>query len=257
MRRSRFTTVAAAAAALALMVGVGAALAAGGNGSLKQEAAAITDRATFDAAVAKSLGTTTAKLRAAVKAAATARIDAALAADEITSDEAATLTDALADGSFPAVRLATAAGVAKELGTTEAKLNAAYADAQKAQAKARVDQAVTDGKITEAYATELKAQIDAATFPGFGAGPGGGGTVTARVARGSASASACRPRQGAARAARARRECARRRSRSRSRGHIRHGEGGAAAPLSRGGTSVERVERASVRWDPSATCCQT
>src|SRR4029077_15242653 len=146
-------------------------------------------RATFDAAVAKSLGTTTAKTRAAVKAAATARIDAALAGDEITSDdagtahaayeitpeEAATLTDALADGSFPAVRLATAAGVAKELGTTEAKLNAAYADAQKAQAKARVDQAVTDGKITESYATELKAQIDAATFPGFGAGSGGGG----------------------------------------------------------------------------------
>ena len=156
------------------MVGVGAALAAGGNGSLKQEAARLTDRATFDAAVAKSLGTTTAKLRAAIKAAATARIDAALAADEITSDEATTLKDALAEGSIPAVRLATAAGVAKELGTTEAKLNAAYSDAQKAQAKARVDQAVTDGKITESYADQLKAQIDAATFPGFGAGPGGG-----------------------------------------------------------------------------------
>lgn len=174
MRRTRFHIIAAAVAALALMVGVGTAIAATGNGRLKQEAARITDRATFEAAVAKSLGTTTEKLRAAIKSSATARIDAALTAGEITSDEATTLKDALADGNLPAVHLATAAGVAKELGTTEAKLNTAYSDAQKAQAKARVDQAVTDGKITEAYATQLKAQIDAATFPGFGAGPGGG-----------------------------------------------------------------------------------
>jgi hypothetical protein len=176
MKRTRFRMTVAAVAALALMVGVGTAFAASGNGSLKREAARIADRASFEAAVAKNLGTTTAKLRAAIKASATARIDAALAVDDITADEAATLKDALADGSFPAERLATAAGVAKELGTTEAKLNAAYSDARKAQAKARVDQAVTDGKITEAYATELKAKIDAATFPGFGAGgPGGAG----------------------------------------------------------------------------------
>ena len=72
------------------------------------------------------------------------------------------------------MRLATAAGVAKQLGTTEAKLNAAYSDAQKAQAKARVDEALAAGNITEKYATELKAKIDAATFPGFGAGGMGG-----------------------------------------------------------------------------------
>ena len=59
--------------------------------------------------------------------------------------------------------------------TTEAKLDAAYSDARKAQALARVDQAVTDGKITETYAATLKTQINAATFPGFGAGPGGPG----------------------------------------------------------------------------------
>ena len=140
-----------------------------GSGDLKQEAARITARSSFDAAVAKSLGTTAAKLDAAITAAATARIDAALAADEITAAEAATLKGALADG-MPAMRLATAAGVAKELGTTEAKLNAAYSDAQKAQAKARVDEALAAGNITEKYATELKANIDAATFPGFGAG---------------------------------------------------------------------------------------
>ena len=174
MRRTRFHVVAAAVAALALMVGVGTAIAATGNGSLKQEAQRISGQSTFDAAVAKSLATTTAKLKAAIKAAAVARIDTALASDEITSDEATTLKEALDDGTIPAARLATAASVAKELGTTEAKLNAAYSDARKAQAKARVDQAVTDGKITQSYADQLKEQIDAATFPGFGAGPGGG-----------------------------------------------------------------------------------
>jgi hypothetical protein len=174
MRRTRFHGIAAAVAAFALMVGVGTAIAASGNGSLKLEAQRISGQSTLDATVAKSLGTTTAKLKAAIKAAAVARIDAALAADEITSDEATTLKDALDDGTIPAARLATAAGVAKQLGTTEAKLNAAYSDARKAQAKARVDQAVTDGKITQSYADELKAQIDDATFPGFGAGPGSG-----------------------------------------------------------------------------------
>jgi hypothetical protein len=129
----------------------------------------------MEAAVAKNLGTTAAKLKAAVKAAATANIDAALAADEITAAEAATLKAALADGK-PAMRLATAAGVAKQLGTTEAKLNAAFSDAKKVHATARVDQALKDGKITESQATDMKAKIAAATFPGFGAGgPGHGG----------------------------------------------------------------------------------
>ena len=174
MRRTKTRMLFATVAALALTVGVGTAIAATtGSTDLKQEAARITARSTFDASVAKSLGTTTAKLQAAIDAAAAARIDAALAADEITTAEAETLKGALADGTMPAMRLATAAGVASQLDTTEAKLNAAYSDAQKAQAKARVEEALTAGNITEKYATELKATIDAATFPGFGAGGGG------------------------------------------------------------------------------------
>jgi len=170
MRLTKGRVLLATVTALALMVGVGTAIAATGGGDLKQEAARIADRSSFDASVAKNLGTTAAKLKAAVKAAAVARIDAALAADEITAAEAETLKDSLAEGSFPAMRLATAAGVAKQLDTTEAKLNAAYSDAQKAQAKARVDEALKAGNITEKYASESKAKIDAATFPGFGAG---------------------------------------------------------------------------------------
>ena len=176
MRLTRMRMLFATVAALALIVGVGSAIAATRSGpTLKQEAAGLVSRASFDAAVAKNLGTTTAKLNASIKAAATARIDAALAANEITADESTTLKGALVDGTIPAARLATAAGVAKQLGTTEAKLDAAYSDARKAQALARVDQAVTDGKITATYAATLKTQINAATFPGFGAGPGGPG----------------------------------------------------------------------------------
>ncbi len=178
MKLTKVRMLLASVAALALMVGVGSAIAAAsGNGkSLKQVAAHIKGKATFEAAVAKNLGTTTAKLDAAVKAAAKANIATALAADEITADEAATLSEALADGSVPAMRLATAEGVAKELGTTVAKLNAAFSEVAKAQATARVDQALKDGKITDAQATAMKARIAAAAFPGFGAGgPGGPG----------------------------------------------------------------------------------
>ena len=178
MRERKRPVILAATAVLALVLGVGSAFAAtsgNGKGSLKDEAARIADRAAFQAAVASSLGTTTAKLNAAIKADALAQIDAAQTAGEITADEATTLKGAVNDGTAPAIRFATAAGVAKQLGTTEAKLNAAYGDAAKAQAKARVDQALKDGKITDQQATDLKAKIDAATFPGFGAGPGGPG----------------------------------------------------------------------------------
>ena len=170
MRLTKGRILLATATALALMVGVGTAIAATGGGGLKQEAARIIARSSFEASVATNLGTTAAKLEAAVKAAATARIDATLAADEIRAAEAATLMEAMADGSMPAMRLATAGGVAKQLNTSEAKLNAAVSAAQKAHLAARVDEALKAGDINEKRATELKAKIDAATFPGFGAG---------------------------------------------------------------------------------------
>ena len=123
MRRTKVRMLFASIAALALMVGVGSALAANGSGGgkdLKQAAARISGKASFEAAVAKNLGTTT------------------------------------------------------------AKLNAAFSSAAKAQATARVDRALKDGKITEAQATEMKAKIADTAFPGFGAGgkghgPGGPG----------------------------------------------------------------------------------
>ena len=174
MRSTRLGVVLSTMAAVALVVGVGSAGAAGGDrpSGLELQAALIADQKAFEAAVAKNLATTVVKLRAAIKASAVARIDAALADKEITTDEAATLKDALDDGTLPAAGYATAAGVAKELGSTADKLNAAYSDARKARAQARVDQAVKDGKITQAYADQVKAKIDDATFPGFAGGLG-------------------------------------------------------------------------------------
>lgn len=174
MRRGKGRMLLATVAALALVVGVGTAIAATGGSDLKQEASRYAARTTFETSVAKSLGTTAAKLKAAIKGAALARVNEARAADEITAAEAETLQDALADGDIPAMRLATAAGVAKQLDTTVAKLNAAYGDAQKAHAKARVDAALKAGNITEKFAAELKVRIDQATFPGFGMGHHGG-----------------------------------------------------------------------------------
>ena len=175
MKRTKVRMLFAAIAATALVVGVGSAIAAtsGGGKDLEQVAAQISARTSFDAAVAKNLGTTAAKLEVAVKAAAKANIATALAAGEITADEAATLNAALADGSVPAMRLATAEGVSKELGTTVAKLDAAFSSVAKAQATARVDQALEDGKITDAQAGEMKERIASTTF-GFGAGGLGG-----------------------------------------------------------------------------------
>jgi hypothetical protein len=168
MRFTKMRLLLATAASLALVVGAGAAFAATGSDDLKQAAQRLAGRSTFDASVAKNLGTTTAKLKAAIASAASDRIDAALAADEITSAEATALKEALQDGEIPAAHLALPADVAKALDTTVAKLNTAYSDAQKAPAKARVDAALEAGNITEKYATELKAEIDDATFPGFG-----------------------------------------------------------------------------------------
>ena len=54
------------------------------------------------------------------------------------------------------MKLATAAGVAAKLGTTEAKLNTAYSDSHKAQAKARVDEALKAGLVTMAYSPVLR-----------------------------------------------------------------------------------------------------
>ncbi len=184
MRRTPRTILVLAVATLALALGAGTAAAhggfGGGGGGLKGAAKALAAKKALDADVAKRLGTTVAKLNDAIKSAAKAQVDAAAEDDEITADEAAALKEAIDDGSLPATGLGRASVVAKALGTTTAKLNEAYGEARRAQAVARVDQALKDGDLDADEAAELKQNIEDADFPGyaggrgFGLGPPGG-----------------------------------------------------------------------------------
>ena len=177
--RRTFTILGAAVAALALLVGAGAAIAAGSSSSdseLTRVAQGIRQHDAFETAVAKELGTTAAKLDAAItggreepdrrgregRNALARRMPTCCGRRSRTEDHLA-------------MRIAEAADVAAALGTTEAKLNAAYAKAQKAQALARVDQAEKDELITKKVADEMRARIAATTFPGFAAGGFGRG----------------------------------------------------------------------------------
>lgn len=173
--------LAVAVVAVAVVAGTGAAIAAGAgsagsadNSDLKRAAAALAAKDDFAADVAKRLGATVAELEAAVTKAATSRIDAAEKSGDVTAAEADALREAVADGHL-ARRIALPADIAANLGTTEAKLQEAFSETHKAQAKARIDQAVADGKITKAYGDELKAMIDAGQMPGPGFGHGGRG----------------------------------------------------------------------------------
>ena len=166
MRLTKTRMLLATVTALALMVGVGTAFAASGTGpTLKEQAAQIAGRTTFDAAVASNLGTTTAKLNAAIKAAATARINTALAADEITSDEATTLKELSRTGRSRR-RASRRQPVAKELGTTEAKLNAAYATLRRRR-RSHVSTPLQGRKITDTYAANAKDADQRRDLPGL------------------------------------------------------------------------------------------
>ena len=184
MQRINRKVLAVAVVAVAVVAGTGAAIAAGGgsagsgdNSDLKRAAQHLAAKDDFQADVAKRLGVTVAELESAFTGAANDRIDAAEKAWDVTAAEADALREAVTDGHL-ARRIALPADVAAKLGTTEEKLSQAFADAHKAQAKARIDQAVADGIITKEYGATLKAMIDAGELPGrgfgTGFGPGGG-----------------------------------------------------------------------------------
>ena len=181
MRTINRKLLAIAAVTVAVVVGAGAAIAAGGgssggsdNSGLKRAAAHIAAKDELRADLAKRLGVTVDELEAVVTGAANDRIDAAEKAGDISAAEADALREAAADGHL-ARRIARPADIAAKLGTTEVKLQEAFTAAHKAQAKARIDQAVADGKITKEYGEELKAKIDAGELPMRGPGFGFGG----------------------------------------------------------------------------------
>ncbi len=172
--------LAVAVVAVAVVAGTGAAIATGGgsagssdNSDLKRTAQHLAAKEDFQADVSKRLGVTVAELEAAFTGSANDRIDAAEKAGDVAAAEADALRAAVTDGNL-ARRIALPADVAAKLGTTQEKLGQAFAEAHNAQAKARIDQAVADGKITTEYGEQLKAMIDAGEMPGRGFGPGFG-----------------------------------------------------------------------------------
>lgn len=180
MRLTTNRRLAVAATGLMLAIGAsGAAIAAGGDGDdgdLKRMAQHLASKDAFEAAVTKRLDVSADELAVAFSTAARTRIETAKDAGEITAAEADTLFEALSEG-HPAHRIAKPADVAELLGVTEAQLRDAFAAEHKARLKARIDQAVKDGRLTQEQATEMKARIDAAELPadgGFGPGFGFG-----------------------------------------------------------------------------------
>ena len=186
---------AAVGAALAVVAGgaVGGALAATGTFDPKAERQAFLDDA------AGRLGVTSAKLEAALKGAAVARVDAALAAGRITKDEAQAMKDAINSGKLPLGGPGPGFGpgfghhqlhggighdldaAASYLGLTEAQLRTeleagkSLADIAKAHGKSvdglkqailssaqtELDEAVKDGRLTKAQADQLLAGLTA------------------------------------------------------------------------------------------------
>jgi len=129
---------------------------------------------------ASQLGVSRANLVAAIQSSADAVIDGAVDDGDITSDQADDLKAEAADNLDYAYRLSRASTVASALGTTAAKLNAAFLAARKALLAAQVQAAQAAGTITADEASALTTQIGALTA-GYkqgsallGGGPGGG-----------------------------------------------------------------------------------
>ena len=142
--------------------------------------------------VAARLGISVAKITEANKAQAKAEVDKALAAGTINAAQASaykTLIDNDTDGRsgvrLPHVESATEPTQAERDAARTARLTEyvgrlgvtvdAYTKAQKDQAKADVDKAVTAGRLTAAQAAEMKTRIDSSTGIGGRDGFGGKG----------------------------------------------------------------------------------
>ena len=186
---TRRTLLVGAVVALAAGGAVGGALAASGTFDPKAEQQAFLNDA------AGRLGVTSAKLEAALKAAAIDRVDAALAAGRITKDEADAMKAAIDSGKLPLGvgpgfglheelhgdfldAAATYLGLTQDQLRTQLESGKSLADVAKAQGKsvdglkqaiiadaqAKLDQAVKDGRLTsdqrDRMLADLKSHID-------------------------------------------------------------------------------------------------
>jgi hypothetical protein len=122
------------------------------------------------------LDVTAARLTDAIRDAAVARIDEAVADEDIDAERAAELKEEAQDNLRYAMALSRTRAVASNLGITTTKLNSAFRAARKALIIRRVDAAVAAGDLEADEAAELKAELDDEDLPGYKAGgPGGRG----------------------------------------------------------------------------------
>ena len=123
---------------------------------------------------AKQLGVSRTTLTGAITNAAIARIDEAVADDDLDADAAADLKEEAQDNLSVSYNLSRAAKVASNLGVTTEKLNTEFSDAREAIALAKIDKAQAAGDIDAEEAAELKADLADATLPGYKATRGFG-----------------------------------------------------------------------------------
>jgi hypothetical protein len=116
---------------------------------------------------AKRLEVSADALKGAITNAAVARIDEAVSDGDLDADDADDLKDEAKESIRVAMQLSRTKTVAANMGKTTAQLNTAFRDARKAQALARVDEAVSDGDLEADDAAELKERIQDARFPGY------------------------------------------------------------------------------------------
>ena len=147
----------------AFSVGASGALAHGGPGRGFGGASA----AALVTEAAEQLNVTRARLVDAIGDAAQARIDEAVTDGDVESEDAAELKSSARGNVRYAMAIARTRVVAANLSITTTALNNGFRAARKAVALARVDEALEDGDIEPAEATELKAEINARTYPGF------------------------------------------------------------------------------------------
>jgi hypothetical protein len=161
----RLTVLTLVSLAALLMVGVTTASAhGGGRGAGRTNVSALVTQA------AKELGVARADLKTAIVNSATAHIDAAVADEDIDSDQADDLKAEVEDNLSVAYTVSQTKTVASNLKITTAKLNAGFRAARKALTTAKIDKALANGDITADEAADLKAQLDAAKLPGYKTG---------------------------------------------------------------------------------------
>jgi hypothetical protein len=164
-RRRMKRIIMLAVAPLAALLTIGAATAGAhggpGHGLGRTSATALVREA------AEQLDVTAARLTTAIEAAAIARIDEAVAEDDLEADEAAELKEEAQENLRFAMSVSRTRVVASNLAITTARLNTAFRAARRALIVEQIDEAVEDGDLEAAEATELKEELEDAELPGY------------------------------------------------------------------------------------------